>query len=73
MRNLEPNVLVELRSGRYPLVDSDGLHFLEVPIGQKGLLLEVVGKSPRNSQCWHVLIEGAVILVWDDNIGAPAR
>ena len=73
MRNLEPNVLVELRPGRYPLVDSDGLQFLEVPHGKKGLLLEIVGKSPKNSQAWHVLIAGAVILVWDDSLGAITR
>lgn len=73
MRHLEPNVLVELSSGKYPLVDSDGLHFLEVPRGKKGLLLETVGSSPKNRQAWHVLIEGAVILVWDDHIGAPTR
>ncbi len=72
MRNLEPNILVELRSGKYPLVDSDGLQFLDVPGGQKGLLLEEVGRSPRDRHAWHVLVEGAVILVWDDNLGAPS-
>lgn len=71
MRNLEPNVLVELRSGKYPLVDTDGLQYLEVPSGKKGLLLETVGRSPKNRQAWHVLLEGAVILVWDDHLGTP--
>ena len=72
MRNLEPNILVELAPGKYPLVDTDGLQYLQVPSGKKGLLLETVGRSPKNCQAWHVLLEGTVILVWDDHFGAPA-
>ena len=66
MRNLKPNALVVLKEGKYPLVDSDGIHFLEVPAGKKALLLERVGISPQKRQCWHILLEGSVILVWDD-------
>ena len=73
MRNLEPNILVELRSGKYPLVDSDGLNYLNVPRGKKGLLLETVGRSPKNSRAWHVLVEGNVVLVWDEHIGVPSK
>lgn len=73
MRNLEPNILVELRSGKYPLVDSDGLNYLDIPRGKKGLLLENVGRSPKNSNAWHVLVEGNVVLVWDENIGEPRK
>lgn len=73
MRTLEPNVLVELRSGKYPLVDSDGLNFLEVPCGKKGLLLENIGRPTKGIQAWHVLVEGSVILVWDDHIGSSNR
>lgn len=70
MRIPEPNVLVDLVGGRYPLVDSEGVQFLEVPDGKRALLLEKVGSSPKNRQCWHALVEGAVILVWDDHFGA---
>ena len=73
MRTLEPNILVELKSGRYPLVDTTGIQFLEVGVGKKGLLLEKLGHSNKGVEAWHVLFEGSVILVWDDHLGGRAR
>ena len=73
MRTLEPNILVELKSGRYPLVDTTGLQFLEVGAGKKGLRLEKLGCSSRGAVAWHVLFEGSVILVWDDHLGGRTK
>jgi hypothetical protein len=63
--------LVFLKSGKYfkvsPLPPDDKNKFFEIEEQAQGILLEHQGIL-RDANCWHVLVDGTVILVWDDNI-----
>ena len=69
--------LVTLRPGRYwtvhPPVDSNPIRGIDIAKPTSALLLEFQGKQynssyvPKNETCWHALVGGTVILVWESH------
>jgi len=70
--------LVTLKPGRYFAADHAGeIASLKIQFDEPttALLLEYQGKKTWNSEetCWHALVDGDVILVWDDNFTEGER
>jgi len=61
--------LVTLKPGRYFAAYHDASFKIQFDEPTTALLLECQGKKTWNSEetCWHALVDGDVILVWDDN------
>lgn len=70
--------LVTLNPGKYFSAYCDGeASPLKIQFDEPttALLLECQGKKTWNSEetCWHALVDGDVILVWDDNFTEGER
>ncbi len=69
--NLSKNRLVTLKPGRYWKVngqtDDDDRRGLELKDPTNALLLEFQGNHSDRSECWHALVDGQVILVWESS------
>jgi hypothetical protein len=70
INNITKNRLVTLRAGRYWKVDPHGgMRDLGQRFDLKkptpALLLEFQGNHSDQSECWHALVFGKVILVWE--------
>ncbi len=69
--NLSKNRLVTLKPGRYWKVNvqtSDEVSMgVELKDPTNALLLEFQGNHSDRSECWHALVDGQVILVWESN------
>ena len=64
------NRLVTLRAGRYWKVAPAGLspcHRFDLKKPTPALLLEFQGNHSDHSECWHALVFGKVILVWESD------
>lgn len=69
------NQLVTLHPGKYWKVD-------ELAVGNgdsvvlkrptNALLLELQGRHKDSSECWHALVNGQVILVWESSFSKGA-
>ena len=69
INNLANNRLVTLKPGRYWKVNvQHGTERgFELKDPTNALLLEFQGNHPDQSECWHALVDGQVILVWESN------
>jgi hypothetical protein len=70
--------LVTLKPGRYFTAYRNGeIASFKIQFDEPttALLLECQGKKAWNSEetCWHALVDGDVILVWDDNFTEGER
>jgi len=69
--NLSKNRLVTLKPGRYWRVDAQDGASKPAGVDLKGptnaLLLEFQGAHHDRSECWHALVDGKVILVWESS------
>ena len=60
------NKLVTLHPGRYWKVDP--IHdSVVIKDPTNALLLDFQGRHKDKSECWHALVNGQVILVWESN------
>ena len=59
--------LITVKPGKYPVVGEMGKTF-DVDSPTHGLTIEHVGTHVDKTQCWHVLVENNVLLVWDDDM-----
>jgi hypothetical protein len=70
-----PGQLVRLKEGWYFCVKHDQesrsaerriFPRAYIDKGEQGLILEHQGNKEDN-QCWHILVDGKVLIAWDDN------
>ena len=64
--------LVRLKPGRYLKVSESPSSYVTIDDECPALLIEEQGKKSGNV-CWHILVEGAVLLAWDDNFRQQDR
>jgi len=71
INNLTKNRLVTLKPGRYWKVNTqsgdDKSRGIELKDPTNALLLEFQGSHLDHSECWHALVDGQVILVWESS------
>ena len=77
INNLTKNRLVTLKPGRYWKVNmqsgDDQSRGVELKGPTNALLLEFQGNHPDRSECWHALVDGQVILVWESSFDEGHR
>ncbi len=67
--NKDASKLVRLKPGRYLRVNESPSEWLSIDSECSALLIENQGSGSKGSNCWHVLVDGSVLLAWDDNFG----
>lgn len=63
--------LVTLHPGKYWMVDPENDTVI-IKDPTNALLLDLQGRHKDSSECWHALVNGHVILVWDSNFSKGA-
>ncbi len=75
--NFSKNRLVTLKPGRYWKVNSqsgnDETKGFEIKDPTNALLLEFQGSHSDRSECWHALVDGQVILVWESSFDGEVK
>ena len=78
----QPGTLVLLSPGEYPIIKSETKqrHILSISERKQALLLELQGAeqhvyrpyrlSTAEAKCWYALVEGDIVVVWDDQLVA---
>lgn len=65
------NKLVTLHPGKYWKVDPEHATMV-IKNPTNALLLDLQGRHKNSSECWHALVNGQVILVWDSSFSEGA-
>ena len=62
--------LVTLKPGTYPIIKgtNDTRHMYDLKEERNALLLEFQGARSKDMGCWYALIDGDVIVAWEDQI-----
>ena len=64
-----------LKPGQYPIVRStDPVNkVLELDEPKQALLLEWQGKREDIGACWYALVEGDIVIAWEDQLAGVAK